>query len=202
MGRPKAGEPELARDVIIDAAIETLKADGIAALSLARIAASLNVQTPALYWYFRSKADVYTYMSEKIFRDVLDSLDPELVGRDLLWAFGCAMRHKQSSIRDAAKLISMAGVSDEVRTILVPGLLARVADRDITASQARNYLTAIQSLSLGWAIFESNPATSEVMRRSGDGDIAYRDALARLVFGVVLGESPALSGTDRQEPSS
>lgn len=191
MGRPKAGEPELARDVIIDAAIETLNAEGIAALSLSRIAASLNVRTPALYWYFDSKADVYTYISERIFTTVLSSIGSDIVGRDLLWAFGCAMREQQCAIRDAAKLMSMAGVSEQIRTVLVPDLLARIAGQDISPSQARTYLTAIQALSLGWSIFESNPATSEVMRKSGDGDMAYREALGRLIFGVIPDESQA-----------
>jgi len=52
--------------------------------------------------------------------------------------------------------------------------------------QARKALTAIQALTLGWSIFEANPATSEVMRKSNDeSDAAFREALSHLVFGEI-----------------
>jgi len=56
----------------------------------------------------------------------------------------------------------------------------------MTPIQARKALTAIQALTLGWSVFEANPATSEVMRRSNDdGDAAYREALSHLVYGEI-----------------
>jgi len=119
VGRPKAIDAELTREGIIEAALRILDAEGLEALSLARIAAALNVKTPALYWYFKSKADLYTYVSDAIFRNVLDSIGPTLTGRELLWAFGLATRANQRSTKDAAKLISIAGVSEEIRTELV-----------------------------------------------------------------------------------
>jgi len=185
VGRPKAIDAELTREGIIEAALRILDAEGLEALSLARIAAALNVKTPALYWYFKSKADLYTYVSDAIFRNVLDSIGPTLTGRELLWAFGLATRANQRSTKDAAKLISIAGVSEEIRTELVPALLDRVA-QEMSPVQARKALTAIQALTLGWSIFEANPATSEVMRKSNDeSDAAFREALSHLVFGEI-----------------
>lgn len=189
MGRPKAIDADLTREGIIEAAIEILNSEGIEALSLARIAHALNVKTPALYWYFKSKADLYTYVADAIFRGVLGRLDPTLTGRDLLWAFGLESRANQRTTRDAAKLISIAGVSKEIRTELVPALLERIA-QEMTPIQARKALTAIQALTLGWSIFEANPATSEVMRRSNDeSDAAYREALSHLVYGEIHRQS-------------
>jgi len=67
----------------------------------------------------------------------------------------------------------------------VPALLDRIA-KEMTPIQARKALTAIQALTLGWSVFEANPATSEVMRRSNDdGDAAYREALSHLVYGEI-----------------
>ncbi|MBN8830430.1 MAG: TetR family transcriptional regulator [Sphingomonadales bacterium] len=185
MGRPKAIDADLTREGIIDAAIRILNEEGLDALSLARIANALNVKTPALYWYFKSKAELYTYVADALFRGVLKGIDPSLTGRDLLWTFGLASRANQRTTRDAAKLISIAGVSEEIRTELVPALLDRIA-KEMTPIQARKALTAIQALTLGWSVFEANPATSEVMRRSNDdGDAAYREALSHLVYGEI-----------------
>jgi TetR/AcrR family transcriptional regulator, tetracycline repressor protein len=183
VARPKTGETELTRKSIIDAALKILQEEGMAALSLARIAKALGIQTPSLYWHFASKAELYTYVSEAMFREVLAELDPELTGRELLWALGLAMRKNLGLRHDATKLISVAGVSEEIRNELVPALLARVARKDMSLSQARNTVTAIQSLTLGWATFEANPATIHFMRRaSQESDRVYQQALAALVF--------------------
>lgn len=185
MGRPRVGESELTRKTILAAALTILDTEGLEALSLARIATALKVKTPALYWHFENKAELYTSMADAMFRDVLAALDPSLGGRELLWAFGRAKRANLRTRRDAAKLISIAGVSDEIRNELVPAFLSRASGPDLSPTQARVILTAIQALAVGWAVFEANPATSEVARYSNEGDSAYEDALTQLVFGKI-----------------
>ncbi len=197
MGRPRIGAPELTREIIIAAALTILNRDGFPSLSLASIAKELNVKTPALYWYFSSKADLYTYVVDALFRDMLSSIDPGLQGRDLLLALGRALHDQQRRVRDASKLISTAGVSIEVRSELVPALLKRIAVGDLSPAHARRTLTAIQALTLGWSIFEANPATIEVMRQSGE-DSAYEQTLAELIYGEVpvrAGRSPMKAET-------
>ena len=185
MGRPKTGESGLGRQAIVDAALQILDAHGLEDLSLARVASALKVQTPSLYHHFSNKAELYTYMGDTMLRQVLSTLDPSLTGRELLWAFGLAKHARLRTRRDAAKFFSTAGVSDEVKSDLIPALLARVSGPDLSPSEARLILTAIQALALGWAIFESNPATSEVMRHSNQGDAGFESALAKLVFGTI-----------------
>lgn len=182
MARPKTGETELTRRSIIDAALKILQEEGVDALSLARIAKALGIQTPSLYWHFSSKAELYAHVSEAMFREVLAELDPAQSGRDLLWALGLAMRRNLSLRKDATKLISIAGVTDEIRNELVPALMAQVADQDMSLTQARKIVTAIQALTLGWATFEANPATVAFVRGSAEGDVTYQQALAAIVF--------------------
>src|SRR3569833_1123180 len=107
VGRPKIGEAELTRESIIDAALAVQDAEGFEALSLARIARLLKVQTPALYWHLSGKAELYTCVADAKFRHTLLSLARTLTGRELLWAFGLATRATQRATRDAAKLISI-----------------------------------------------------------------------------------------------
>jgi TetR/AcrR family tetracycline transcriptional repressor len=185
VGRPKAGEPELRREIIAETALEILDAEGLEALSLSRIARALNVQTSALYWYFKSKADLYEHLCELVFRRVLGEIDPSLTGRDLLRAFGRSFRSNLRSIRDAAKLTSVGGVSESLRTELIPDLLGRVAAGDVSPLEARRALTAIEALALGWVIFEGsgNATVGEVMRRTNDPhDSAFEHALEALAY--------------------
>ena len=185
VGRPKAGEPELRREIIADTALEILDSEGLDALSLSRIARALNVQTSALYWYFASKSDLYEHLCELIFRRVLSGLDGSLTGPDLLRAFGRGFRSTLRSTRDAAKLTSVGGVSESLRTELIPELLGRVTAGGMSPLEARQALTAIEALALGWSLFEgsANPAVGEVMRRTNDrGDSGFEKALEALTY--------------------
>jgi hypothetical protein len=118
-----------------------------------------------------------------MYRKVLATIDPNVTGRDLLWALGRAHRANLHTRRDAAKLISIAGVSEEIRDKLVPALIVRLTDGGMTPLYARQMLTAIQALALGWSVLEDNPARNEVMRRS-NLDSGFEQALAQLVYGM------------------
>jgi len=195
VGRPKAGEPELRREIIAETALDILNQEGLEALSLSRIARALNVQTSALYWYFESKADLYEHLCELIFRRVLGEVDPSLRGADLLRAFGRSFRLTLRSVRDAAKLTSVGGVSESLRTELIPELLGRITVAGIAPLDARQALTAIEALALGWALFEGsgNPAVGEVMRQTNDQhDSGFEHALEALTYGRFgSGSAPA-----------
>jgi len=53
---------------IIDAALELLDEVGLQELSLRKLAAKLDIQAPALYWYFKNKEDLTDYMAEAILK--------------------------------------------------------------------------------------------------------------------------------------
>ena len=51
---------------IREVSLEILQQDGFDALSLRKIADCLGVQTPALYWYVKNRAELYGLMAEAI----------------------------------------------------------------------------------------------------------------------------------------
>jgi AcrR family transcriptional regulator len=61
-----ADEPDLGRERIIQAAITIADAEGLAAVSMRRIATDLGVATMALYRHVSSKDDLLIYMAEAI----------------------------------------------------------------------------------------------------------------------------------------
>ncbi len=62
------------QDQIIEAALLLLQEGGLDALSLRDIARRLNMQAPALYWYFRNKENLIDLMAEAILQKELHSL--------------------------------------------------------------------------------------------------------------------------------
>ena len=67
--RPPDREPqqELSRDRIVRAAIEIADTDGMSALSMRRVATSLDVATMSLYRYVRGKDDLVLFMIDEAF---------------------------------------------------------------------------------------------------------------------------------------
>ena len=58
---------------IIRAGLELLREDGLEKLSLRKLAQRVNVQAPALYWYFKDKAILVDYLAEGILQSEFGS---------------------------------------------------------------------------------------------------------------------------------
>nr|BFE78795.1 hypothetical protein GCM10020093_013960 [Planobispora longispora] len=55
--------PGLTRQIIVDAALRLLDEAGLEGLTVRRLAAELGVQSPALYWHFRTKQELLNGMA-------------------------------------------------------------------------------------------------------------------------------------------
>lgn len=65
----------LSRESIARAALVLLDRDGLDALTMRGLAASLGVQAPALYWHVKNRRDLIDAMGEQIFKDALGMFD-------------------------------------------------------------------------------------------------------------------------------
>ncbi|MDP9358250.1 MAG: TetR/AcrR family transcriptional regulator C-terminal domain-containing protein [Chloroflexota bacterium] len=66
-GRPKAGQERLGRDVIVAAALRLIDEQGMAALSMRKLAAELGVDPMAIYHHLPGKAAVLAALVEDVF---------------------------------------------------------------------------------------------------------------------------------------
>lgn len=69
---------ELSHERIVEAAIEIADADGLGAVTMSKVAASLGFTTMALYRYVTAKDDLLQLMQEAVTADRLTVPDPEL----------------------------------------------------------------------------------------------------------------------------
>lgn len=70
MGRPRAGERRLTRERILQAALELVDREGMAALSMRRLAAALDVDPMAIYHHLDGKEAVIAGLVELAFREL------------------------------------------------------------------------------------------------------------------------------------
>lgn len=109
-----AKHPSLQPEVVVQAALELLDAEGLENVTLRRLAARLGVQAPALYWHFRNKQDILDEMAHAIllYQPLADLADPADPGAwaDWLRRMGHALREALLSRREGARVVAGAGL--------------------------------------------------------------------------------------------
>jgi TetR/AcrR family tetracycline transcriptional repressor len=179
MGRQSAATaPKVDRERIVEVGLRLLEEQGFEQLSLRRIAEELGVQTPALYWHIRDRAELYGLMTEAMLRESVSSVDPELTGRDFLVALGRSLHVTHMHRRDSAHLIALAKPNpDSAETAAI---VRRLAAGGI--ERAGEALSVIYAFTLGWSLFRTNRYTEAAMARRIDVAEAFElglDAIAK-----------------------
>ncbi|ADO54962.1 TetR/AcrR family transcriptional regulator C-terminal domain-containing protein [Paenibacillus polymyxa] len=73
----KKQQPQISEDKILEASWELLGEDGIEKFSLRRLADRLGIQAPSLYWYFKSKQNLYQRLANQVSRLILEEFHSE-----------------------------------------------------------------------------------------------------------------------------
>jgi TetR/AcrR family tetracycline transcriptional repressor len=98
--------PRLNREDVLRAALELLNEVGIDALSTRKLAERLGVQSPTLYWHFKSKGALLDAMSAAVMQRsrAPSTPGPDEDWRDWLLADGRSFRKALLAFRDGARL--------------------------------------------------------------------------------------------------
>ncbi|MCM3782213.1 TetR/AcrR family transcriptional regulator [Neobacillus mesonae] len=73
----KKQQPQISEDKILEASWELLGEEGIEKFSMRRLADRLGIQAPSLYWYFKSKQDLYQRLANQISKIILEEFQSE-----------------------------------------------------------------------------------------------------------------------------
>jgi TetR/AcrR family transcriptional regulator, tetracycline repressor protein len=128
----------LTRPTIIQTALRLLDQVGLDGLTVRRLAAELGVQSPALYWHFRSKQELLDQMADAIIQAA--GMGPPHHGeswQDWLVRRARAYRRSVLAHRDGARLVAGA-------QWLNPATI-RMFDQELTAMVGRGF-TAVLAL--------------------------------------------------------
>ncbi|MCC3374185.1 TetR/AcrR family transcriptional regulator [Cohnella sp. REN36] len=73
----KKQQPQISEDKILAASWELLGEEGIEKFSLRRLADRLGIQAPSLYWYFKSKQNLYQRLANQVSKMILEEFRSE-----------------------------------------------------------------------------------------------------------------------------
>ncbi|TRZ38499.1 TetR family transcriptional regulator [Niallia circulans] len=68
----KKQQPQISEESILTASWELLGEDGIEKLSMRKLANRLGIQAPSLYWYFKSKQNLYQRLANTVSKVILE----------------------------------------------------------------------------------------------------------------------------------
>lgn len=89
----KKQQPQISEDKILDASWELLGEEGIEKFSMRRLADRLGIQAPSLYWYFKSKQDLYQRLANQVSKITLEEFQSNGDWKEQLSAFSVTVRN-------------------------------------------------------------------------------------------------------------
>lgn len=73
----KKQQPQISEDRILEASWELLGEEGIEKFSMRRLAVRLGIQAPSIYWYFKSKQNLYQRLANQVSKIILEEYHSE-----------------------------------------------------------------------------------------------------------------------------
>lgn len=152
---PNASRTPLSRERVIGAAIDLADADGLAALSMRRLATSLGVEAMSLYYHVKNKNEVLGGVLER----VLSELELPLVGTPWKQALRMTALSAHAVLdrhRWAATILMTPGVTSPTRVRWMEAVLAALATARLPPGLADHAYHALDSYVVGFTLWQSS----------------------------------------------
>lgn len=103
----KKQQPQISEDKILEASWELLGEEGIEKFSLRRLADRLGIQAPSLYWYFKSKQNLYQRLANQVSKIILEEFHSEGDWKEQLTGLAVTVRSVLSRYPCSTQLMMM-----------------------------------------------------------------------------------------------
>ncbi|MBY0219838.1 TetR/AcrR family transcriptional regulator [Paenibacillus illinoisensis] len=103
----KKQQPQITEDKILEASWGLLGEEGIEKFSMRRLADRLGIQAPSIYWYFKSKQDLYQRLANQISKIILEEFNSEGNWKEQLEELALTMRRVLSRYPCSTQLMMM-----------------------------------------------------------------------------------------------
>ncbi|MEO3944825.1 TetR/AcrR family transcriptional regulator [Gorillibacterium sp. CAU 1737] len=103
----KKQQPQISEEMILEASWKLLGEEDIEKFSLRRLADRLGIQAPSLYWYFKSKQDLYYRLANQVSRVILEEFHSEGDWKEQLTGLAGTIRSVLSRYPCSTQLMMM-----------------------------------------------------------------------------------------------
>jgi len=173
----------LDRASIVQAAITLLDEVGIDGLSTRRLAASLGIQGPSLYWHFKNKRELLDHMAERMLHSALPAppvaITPAFDRRAWLEAGARGIRKVALSRRDGALVLAGSRPVTQGGEISWGKFIAALQMTGMAAEDGAMALQVLGRFAVGWVLYEQTSG-----RSLADSEAGFEFGLQSLLDGV------------------
>lgn len=170
---------KLDREKILNEALQLLEKEGLASISLRRVAKGLDVGVASLYWHVKDKDELLAMMAESIYLECIRSVPAVSNGEEWLREFGVAIWKAQSRVPDMRQLIVQAPIREDKLTSTDERLIAKL--RDLGLEDGDLALRSIRALVTGWTMLSARTPS-----RLANDERDFRLALDVLIRGLAV----------------
>jgi len=159
------------RDIIVQAALRLLDDTGLEDLTLRKLAQSLGIQAPTLYWHFKSKDALIDEMATLVLVEGADHLVPDSPVDDWrVWVatFGQGLRTTLLAYRDGGRMIAGTRLTNTLFQETAERIGGHLTQAGFTTRQAVTLLSAVYTFTVSFVIEEQ-----AVFPKPGERSPAY-----------------------------
>ncbi len=103
----KKQQPQISEDKILETSWELLREESIEKFSMRRLADRLGIQAPSLYWYFKSKQNLYQRLANHVSKMILEEFHSEGDWKEQLMELAVTVRSVLSRYPCSTQLMMM-----------------------------------------------------------------------------------------------
>ena len=168
--------------VILDAAFAVLDASGFDGLSLRAVADRLEVQSPALFWHVKNRAELITRMAITYMDAAARSKTEGHGWSDMLIHFARGLRTAMLQHQDSARLCLAAQPQGKPRDS-ADRLAGPLTADGLSRDHALSYQAAVTAYTVGWVGYQQSEAMGEFLTHIIDFDLSFEMGLQAMVMG-------------------
>ena len=174
---------KLSQDQILSAAFALLEADGLDGLTMRKLAPTLHVQPPALYWHVGGKAELLALMAGAIYSEARAAVPATDDWAGWLGHFGHAMRRSFLSRRDGARLCAGAKPVLAETHAAADAIAAPLVALGLERTRAISFQSSVISLTLGWSLYAQSGAMHDFLSELMDFEASFDTGLNAMIHG-------------------
>jgi TetR/AcrR family tetracycline transcriptional repressor len=166
------------REIVLDAGLKLLNEVGLEQLTLRRLANTLKIQAPTLYWHFKSKEALIDAMATLVLAKGAPALVPSNSARDWkTWVntFGMGLRQTLLKYRDGARVVAGSRLTDTIYMETAERIGSRLVEAGFSIRQAVVLLSTVYTFTISFVIEEQAVFPTEG-KRSPAYDLQKRNA--------------------------
>lgn len=166
----------IARENIVEAAFRILDEDGLEGITLRKVACSLGIRAPSLYWHFKSKQALIDAMADAMIGDVARVIPDGQPWRQTLLQIGREFRLAFKARRDGARVYAGTFLATENVLRVGEASIAALMGAGAPACFAATAAMDLVYYTMGFVIEEQSWPGDGSMEALGEAFMALAEA--------------------------